>query len=1018
MKWHLALLVLVTLTLAVPFKVSVEYYNPGATKYLGVPYLSVSVTGDVDPTYLNVTVSGVSVNTTTPMVISNYTQMIRSALSSCKVHESPLISVVRCLMKAVGGIMGVKTATIASLNSTYGVNLNGYLVTVLQYSLSVNIYQEVFRGNLVYYAEGGDKGVKESLMGTLSTPNGYFLKIDAETDAEIGAPADYYKLTCAQGFAFLVAPSLSPVPPRLVAGNGYTKVLFPISVVKYVYGYAGKDAWVPKTVWRYYSQLQSSVAVPLSCQGLERIMAKPSLPSSLNCQVTFNVALEGEHTVTFFSPNGFQIKVRALPFKDYTIPVPCSGSLVMRVDNSTFMTSFDTVKNSKIVIVPKSKILRLVKIVANKKFMLDFHGYTVDCPPQCYLAVPPTPVQLMIVDPVTKASKLVLLGPASYQISVGVPAKPSYKSCGVYLIAPKPTVVTMYFNDTTTMIKVSNEPKYVVLPCSTPVTVKVDSGYTAKLTVNQTSWVVLCPGGGVKSGSVLNVMSSLKPPISFSCDNGASWVLVNSQNFLVVRPNYPLMILKFVGADGKMSQIYVPLGISNVTAMPNLKVKEKTQLPPNMPLTQLVTVSLHPISGPGEAMLKLSDGKYALTYPLSNRTEIAIPPQWTTTKLMGLLMVNTKYGMKMFNFTLPQLYSGKLPNGKPLIASVNIFSNVSSYNYYYHTVKVIILDQNGNPKMARITIDGKYPIEVDGATVIVYPKRIMTITFAGKNFKVALNGQSIYLNISTPQITKPLELNTSITVIILRNGKPASAEVEIGTGKESLTYMVNGTGKLAVPSTWLNSTLTLNVYYNGTLHQATLPKPYVKVGMTKTVAPIYVFLDDLNKYVYYSAEVVAVKRSGFMGTLADTWVVIDGKYNVTVNGAVEIVYPKQMVSLKYPGGELMAPLQGSVIYVRLPQGYVGKAKKETTPLNVTSLPGMSLGELIKKGVIKEWNPWHNLPATAMLATSLLLSLAIIYTAPSYGDLTSAIAFSVASLTVVLVTVALALYFASTIGAPP
>ncbi|UXD22822.1 hypothetical protein IPA_08555 [Ignicoccus pacificus DSM 13166] len=1015
MKVKLTLLLLVTMVLAAPFRVDVTYFNPSAAKYLSIPFLKVSVTGDINLNNLNVSKVNIILNASSPVVIGNYTKLIENYLKNCNVQGTPLVSVTSCIMEALGKILGIRSVVPSNISQTVALSPEGYAIVAMEYKLNALINRDRFIGQALYYAKGGDEALEEVYHVELYTGGGGRLRISASVTPNIGGMGQYYKLSCAKGFALVTAISPPPTPPKMIRGPNFVKLVFPTDVVKYAVSYEGVSLWMPKTVWQYFTAVQRSVTIPIPCLSLSTLSVAPALPSQLACQLTFNVAARGEHTISITSPNGYSMVLRVQPFHDVTIPTPCKGVALFRVDNSTFLTDFANFNNSKLVIIPKAKVLRLVKIQANKDFLLDFNGFKVKCTKVCYLAAPPSQLELVVVDPTTQASKLLVLSPIAKAVNVIVPTKPLYKSCGAYLVSPKPITVKLYFKSTTSILEVSTKPKFIILPCNTPITAKVEN-YMAQFSVSGNKWVVFCPGVGVSTGSAVNVTAKgFKTPISFSCDGGNSWVMVDSSNFILVRPDYPLMLLKFVGSSGSMAYVYVPYGIYAFTVTPNVKPSTtKGPLPPNMPLTQLIDVRVHKIKGTfSKLYLELSDGKYALKYPIMNETMVAVPPQWVKTKLQGLLQVVTKIGMKMYNFTLPQLYSGKYPDGKPVIASIDLFVDSTAYNFFYHSVKIVIVDKNGVPKEGRVLIEDKYPVEVKGATVIVYPKNVMSLTFAGKRFRIALNGQTVYLNVSSPQVSKQ-PLNAYITVDVLRYGKPINVTLQLSTQNGTLTYTAKGMTKLAVPSSWLNTTIYLTVYYNGTVHQAAIPPLVTSVGMNKIVSPIYIFLDNMEQYNYYSAKIITVTKKGFFTYLANANVTIDGKYKIPVYGSVVIVYPKKNVKLSYPGGTLDVVLGGNEIYLTLKS-----MKKQPKPVakNQTQKTEVSIGELMKEGKIKMWNPWKNLPAILMLSTSLLLSMSVVYTAGSYPDLIGAAAFAIAALTIIAVYIALAIWFANTIGAP-
>jgi hypothetical protein len=182
-------------------------------------------------------------------------------------------------------------------------------------------------------------------------------------------------------------------------------------------------------------------------------------------------------------------------------------------------------------------------------------------------------------------------------------------------------------------------------------------------------------------------------------------------------------------------------------------------------------------------------------------------------------------------------------------------------------------------------------------------------------------------------------------------------------------------------------------------------------GLESRTAPIYIFLDDLDKYNYYSAKILVIKKDTLSSELESANVTIDSKYKLLVRGAIVIVYPKRSVTIDYPEGELSAVLEGSTIYLKI------RSVEKVSKVTATNVTESTLGELMKKGVIKMWNPWKELPITVMLSTALLMAMSVVYSATGYQDIVGVASFAIAALTIIVAYIALAIWFANTIGVP-
>ncbi len=921
MRVALTLLLLALIIGAMQIEVNVEYSDPIAIKYLRPPSFSVSITGTLNLSSPKIGNLNITIGNAPQALQTLLKQRLIASLSKCPLSETPLISVLRCVMDPIMSVIGVNETFVGAVSLENPSLLpNGHFIETVRYQLTLISPLDAYRGISIYKVEGGSRGFEEELQVLLTgNHRDSYIKVVARTVSDVGNLAEYYLLKCRDAIAIIdsVNPSNSP---QVLRNGDLTRVVFPYPTVRYVLIVSKKIDILPRTSWQYYSKLARELTVPLSCSTIERINAIATSEYALNCQSDIVIASKGMNEVTLGSLKGLKIVAKVPSFVDLKLAIPCNGSAVMNVNNSTLFVPFEILSKSKLIVVPEAPVLKLVEVKSKAPFKLILKSKEIWCPATCYLALPPKAITLTVTSlNGTRLSRSFIVAPQTKVVEVTLPKSVAYAACGSFLVAPRPINVDFYFNNTLVRLTIGPNPKYVLLPCNTTIGVNVNNSYQAQIRINGNTWIAFCPGEGVTSGHVVDVKSMLKPPISISCDNGRDWLIIKSSTFKLVVPDYPVISLRAVGSDDSEANLLVPLGIKEIVLPVLTRTKKKVSVAPPLPLTEMVDVKLH---GAEEGTLTLSLGNYSITYAIQNRTVIALPKSWVTSRISAMLSTNVNGIMKLINFTLPALRIGNVT------ANVEIFVNGSYVFYNYHTARIVIEDPSGNLTDGIITIDGKYKVKVHGVTVIVYPRRIVKIWFNGNAYNVALNGQTIYLKV-------PLQkgLSTLDSYIVIKSLRPVRAKIELTVSGETLTYNVSSNVTyLAVPSSWLSKYITMTIVTGGYVHRTTLPPLLTTFNNTAVVSDVYMLVNDSPQYNYYSTKIIATYEG--LNAPANVTLKLDGKYYLEVNGSAVLVYPRKVITVEVLNKTLEYNIEKNAIVIKVPYKRKLPQSAPPYPLNV------------------------------------------------------------------------------------
>lgn len=109
--------------------------------------------------------------------------------------------------------------------------------------------------------------------------------------------------------------------------------------------------------------------------------------------------------------------------------------------------------------------------------------------------------------------------------------------------------------------------------------------------------------------------------------------------------------------------------------------------------------------------------------------------------------------------------------------------------------------------------------------------------------------------------------------------------------------------------------------------------------------------------------------------------------------------------------ELMVPLGNSIIQLEVEENRKPIESEKVQPIEEV------LPKLMRSGTIQPWNPWRKLPLVILLSSAMLLSIGIVSSTQTPGNVLQAMSFAISSITIVLTLIALSIWFANLIGTP-
>ena len=530
MRTLVPLLLLAAMSFAWPIVITLTYNNPAAIKGVQVPFLNVKVIANYVPQSYSIDGLNVTVGSSSGVVSEIVKNAIYSKLSSCNLQfTSPVVALATCLLRAVKDFIGMHSFnfTVLSINANDDLSGRGTLSVVSK--ITTVISNDTLVGTSLYLVKALMAGPREKLVITAAGGNATFALTGFDN---LTSPAAPHAFVYWPGGAGLVGLSSVPiVTPRISNSTIY----FGLPIVKYFIGYED----VGKSYFYYFQEPSSYLSLPFV--GLT-LRLSPAAPSATEAQCSLSVAVlkQGEHELELLTPS-FDVKVRAPPFSFTVVPSPCAGVGVLKVDNSYAILNLTKVANAKIVALPQSPVLRLVRFNSTEPFNIVYNNTKVYCGTSCYALLPPRQVSLELTSPLTKTSTSVIVPPYISMVTVKFPPPRPQAGCIVKFVAPKDVSLKIYTGGAVISLLVGRNPLSVVLPCNTKVPLMVGR-YKATIPVKSGEWVYLCPSQYALAGESVEVVANMTPPISLSCDGGLSWAVVNNTTFVLVKPAYSYLV--------------------------------------------------------------------------------------------------------------------------------------------------------------------------------------------------------------------------------------------------------------------------------------------------------------------------------------------------------------------------------------------------------------------------------------------------------------------------------------------
>jgi len=972
----LLLMIMVIVVSAWKLTLTVDYYNPQAAKELQVPALKVRVTARYNPASASVTEVKVSVTSSAATVSKMVKTNLESYLRMCDfVSKTPLVALASCVLESLKDVISITNLGVEKARLAQGVDLSG--VAYLRYTASVSatISGSQFNGLERYYLRAYANGPQESFEMVLANAKAY-LKVIGESSTN--AQKAYYVLVSwprGKGVVVLTSP---PLTSPIASGENPTILTFKRPIVKYFV--AVSPGTLPKTYMLYFEKPVKSLAIPFGGVTLRLVPATaPSVKAT--CSLSVAVLAKGYHNVTLVSDN-YKINVRSKGFEYTSFPVECSGVALLRVDSSYALLNLTKIANKKLVVIPTSPVLRLVVLRLSEPGAIVLNGTQVRCGPTCYLLVPPKRLEVELVGLISKTSARALLAPNVKELEVRFPPPPPAKGCLVKFVSPRPLDLTVSTGTSVFTVKVNKVPKPVILPCNANVELKVGS-YQTKLYVRSGEWVYLCPSQYASEGESVRINATMRPPLGVSCDGGLTWATVNNNTFVMVKPKYSYIELKVVSASGASADIILPEGVKVVKL-------GATKLPPlkkaSAPRSSLSSVEKIVLKGLKRAQVIISNGTQYLEYEVEGSAFVALPPSWLAQRLN--VQLKSPEGF-MINATVPP------PTEHGVTAPIYVLAT-NSMIVNYKSLKIFVT-RGGVPAQAPIYVNGQ-KILVNGSVIVVVPNSTVQVRIGDETYEVYANGQTFNVTLPSPN---NVELALLVNVTLYLGGKHASGVVTFNTGNFTVSYKINGTGTVLLPSFAGNVPMLTSIVTKSVACTVKLPKLLTQINNVKIISPVVALLS--KKGTCYAYKIIAVKGQLFKKP-ANVKIKIGNK-EVNVKGSLVLVYDKPTLTLKY-GGKSYTVAAGGTVYL--------KAKVETKrPVSPASTETVNVASVLKK--VGKWNPVGELPGMVSLATGMILALGLLNSGITPSTPLYAVSIALASISMIigLVTLALILmrYFA-------
>ncbi|NPA85156.1 MAG: hypothetical protein GXO07_04025 [Crenarchaeota archaeon] len=954
----------------------IEYDNPEAVQNLQLPRLKVSVTGTYDPTAMTLNNVDVKVETTANTVAQMVKSKVESYLGICELtNRAPLAELASCVLSSIKDVIALTNLEAGTLKVSNGLDLAGVAFVQMSGDVVAAVAGKSLNGIENYVAKAYLEGIEESLELVLSSGN---IKLRVTGESFVTPQKAFYVLVRwpeGRGVIALTAPPLAP--PNLQGTNPLT-VTFARDIVKYFV--AVSPAPLPRTVLLYFQQPVRSVVIPFEGVTVEVAPPRPR-PVAANCNLSLAVASRGYHNITLIS-DIYKITVKAKGFEYVTLPSVCNGTALLKVDSSYALLNLTKVVGKKIVAIPKSPVLRLVVVKTGEPAAVVVGGVEVPCSSDaCYLLVPSGQTEVKLVGLISKTSTSVTIPSAARELSVKFPPPPPTTGCMVKFVSPKPIDVTVATGTSVFTIKVGRSPSPVILPCGKEVYVKV-GGYEAKINVTSGEWIYLCPSQYAVGGESVKINTTMKPPLSISCDGGMSWAVVGNSTFTMVKPRFAYVELKIVSADGATVDVILPEGVKVIRLRPTKTPQIKRIAVPQVSLNAVEKIV---IKGLPEAQVIISNGTHYLEYVVRRSAYVALPQEWLSQKLR--MQVKAPGGV-LINTTVPP------PAGEGSVAPIYIMAN-NSMVVNYKSLKLLVFRGDALAQ-APVQINGE-KVLVNGSVILVVPDDVVKISVAGREYLVYANGQSF--NITLPAV-RPVPLTLPVEVSVYFEGKPAKATVKFVFPNYTIAYTINGNATVLLPSFAANVTARATFSVGDVACTLTLPSLETRIGVSRVVSPIVALLS--KRGTCYAYKIVAV-GGGLFKSPATVKVYFDG-HELTVRGSLIVIYDKPTAEVIFNNKSYTA-VAGGTLYLKKP------AEQKRPEQRPQEAPKATTNIVTAIRTVGKWNPVGELPGMLSLATGMILALGVLNSGVTGTSPAYAVAVVLASVSLILGLVTLGMILA-------
>ncbi len=978
MRRGIALLLLVSITFAWNIVVTVDYYNPSAKTALAPPLLKLKIMGVVNPVSNTVNISSISVNlgVNNTQINTLIMQKLNETISKCTYQSTPLIRTVICTLQAIKDVIGISYISPKSISANTFTTLEGVMGYKYTADLDAMIVGKRFLGFVVYTSYAYMRNFLERVYLSVASANGY-LVVRGQAGSS-GLPANYYKIVAPNVTGILVLLSKPLTKPKLITVGNDVLVSVQRPIISYAVIYS-KGSLLPQAAWLYYSKPSNKILLPVKLASLTSPTLKA--PSSVNlCRIYLTVAMPGEHNVTVDTAS-YKLTVKVKGYVRSSIPIPCNGTYILKIDNSMTLLNSTTSIEKSFVAYPTAPTLIPTLLKSNSPFLIVTKYGSIECPPTCYLLRPPRKMEIMVSD-LSRTNSVSLALPSIITV-VNVRVVPNLpgKGCTITLVSPAQTYAQLYVGKSALVsLTVGPKPTTVAVPCNKPITVKAASYSTTFLPSNG-AWIYICPlNYGTQGTPIVINTTGMTPPLAVSCDGGLHWADVKATQFLMLKPALASIHLVIIDKNGAKASLIVTRGVSKLNIFPIEKVTGSKMKPFTGNDLVPVKVTISGFTNGTITLMFMKDNEY-VEYAISNTTAVlGIPKAWLTSRLT----LQIGRGLELHKAVIPPLRTAA--EGQKTSPIYILLWNKIPYNY--HSLKVIVL-RNKELVVTPITVNGFKTI-IDGSAIFVMPNATARIKVGNEEMIVPANGQVVTLSLKPPQ---QLALGAPVEVVTILDSKPAKSKVSFSDGKTTITYTVPGEALVLLPPQWLKTALTVGVISGAVACETKVPPLSTSFVTSNLTSPLVSILKE-EASGCYSIKLV-LTRSPIVRSPATAQITLDGKYKIPVKGSVIIIYYKPEASITINGKTYRLLLDGSTAQLIVSQAMKPKKPKVS---NVTV--GVSLVTALKKA--GKWNPVKELPALLSLSTAFALSLGVLNSGVEPTTAWGSIAYALAAFNILVI----------------